>query len=112
MTTSTIQDYDDATGTLKATSVRANDVQQRSANERDFVSTRSKQLPASLKKMPAQRRKIRLAEKQAAMMKSGSDHNIKDFPTTGKQKTLAILVEFKGSQVPNSRPPITLSTTS
>ena len=88
-------DYDDATGTLKATSVRANDVQQRSANERDFVSTRSKQLPASLKKMPAQRRKIRLAEKQAAMMKSGSDHNIKDFPTTGKQKTLAILVEFK-----------------
>lgn len=84
-------DYDSSTGRLKPTAVRATDVQSRKAEEKAFVASRSKEMPAGLKRMPAQRRSSAIQKASS----TGSSHNLKDFPTIGKQKTLAILVEFK-----------------
>ena len=84
-------DYDSTTGRLKPTTMRATDVKSRKADEKAFVAARSKEMPAGLKRMPAQRRSSAIQKASS----TGSSHNLKDFPTIGKQKTLAILVEFK-----------------
>ena len=84
-------DYDSASGTLKSTGVKASDIALRGTQEKAFVASRSKEVPQELKRMPAQRRYTR----QKATAIDGSSQNLKDFPTIGKQKTLAILVQFK-----------------
>ena len=83
-------DYEEASGRFTSTGVRASDVSLRTADELAFVAARSKQLPESIRQMPLKRRMAK--SKRAA---ADNPHNLKDFPTTGSQNVLAILVQFK-----------------
>ena len=89
-------DYDSSNGVLKSTSVRAYDISMRNDSEIKFLKTRSKGVSPELAARPA------LLSRQAMAMKAKAEesedenkHKLKDFPTLGTQKTLAILVQFK-----------------
>lgn len=82
-------DYDEAASRLVPTKVRANDVSARGDLERAFVMNRSKEIPKALKMLP---KKMYMKAKAEA---ESNPQKLKDFPTLGEQKTLAILVQFK-----------------
>lgn len=82
-------DFDASEGVFKATAVRARDISLRDSAEKRFLQARAKGVPEEARLLPKRRG---MAQRK---IMDGSDQKLKDFPTLGEQKTLAILVQFK-----------------
>lgn len=99
-------DYDKENGVLKSTFVRANDITKRMGNEIEFLKTRVKGVAPELAARPGiLARKAMSMKANAEEPEEGNRHKLKDFPTIGTQRSLAILVQFKDKKftVPNPK---------